>query len=176
VPRSITKCQTKPYCYTSCRLIFLPCTCFASIYASTAAKSYILIYMWTAANFIIEGRMRPYGGRLCTVVLQHQIGNCLQVKASTIKYCGQVHPATNSADYENPGCRCHWGKKYWSKPVRFLFNLSQCVELWTKRPCEARLPPCSAIDKALSKAEESTNSNSCWPRFNAPSATRHVRQ
>jgi len=25
--------------------------------------------MWTAANFIIEGRMRPYCGRLCTVAL-----------------------------------------------------------------------------------------------------------
>jgi len=25
--------------------------------------------MWTAANFIIEGRMRPYGRRLCTVGL-----------------------------------------------------------------------------------------------------------
>jgi len=41
----------------------------ASIYASTAAKSYILNYIWTAANFIIEGRMRPSGRRLCTVVL-----------------------------------------------------------------------------------------------------------
>ena len=49
------------------RLIFLPCVCFASIYASMAAKSYILNYMWTAANFIIEGRMRPHGRRLCTV-------------------------------------------------------------------------------------------------------------
>ena len=29
-----------PDCYASCRLIFLPCICFASIYASTAAKSY----------------------------------------------------------------------------------------------------------------------------------------
>jgi len=48
-----------PDCYASCRLIFLPCVCFASIYASTAAKSYILNYMWTAANFIIEGRVRP---------------------------------------------------------------------------------------------------------------------
>jgi len=38
------------------RLIFLPCVCFASIDAATAAKSYILNYMWTAANFIIEGR------------------------------------------------------------------------------------------------------------------------
>ena len=46
------------------RLIRLPCVCFASIYASTAAKSYILNYMWTAANFIIEGR------RLCTVGLE----------------------------------------------------------------------------------------------------------
>jgi len=35
----------------------------------TAAKSYILNYTWTAANFIIEGRMRPYGRRLCTVDL-----------------------------------------------------------------------------------------------------------
>jgi len=26
-------------------------------------------YMWTAANFIIEGRVRHYGRRLCTVVL-----------------------------------------------------------------------------------------------------------
>jgi len=41
--------------------------CFASIYASTAAKSYILNYMWTAANFIIEGR------GLCTVELQHNL-------------------------------------------------------------------------------------------------------
>jgi len=42
---------------------WLPCVCFPSIYASSAAKSYILNYMWTAANFIIEGR------RLCTVAL-----------------------------------------------------------------------------------------------------------
>ena len=48
---------------------FLPCVCFASIYASTAAKSYILNYMWTAVNFVIEGRVRPYGRRLCIVVL-----------------------------------------------------------------------------------------------------------
>jgi len=34
-----------------------------------AAKSYILNYMWTAANFIIEGRTQPYGRRLCTVDL-----------------------------------------------------------------------------------------------------------
>jgi len=58
-----------PDCYASCRLIFLPYVCFASIHASTAAKSYILNYMWTAANFIIEGRMRPYGRRLCTVAV-----------------------------------------------------------------------------------------------------------
>jgi len=50
-----------PYCYASC-LIFWPCVCFASIYASTAAKSYILNYMWTVANFI-NYRSR----RLCTV-------------------------------------------------------------------------------------------------------------
>jgi len=28
---------------------------------------YILNYMWTAANFIIEDRIRPYGRRLCIV-------------------------------------------------------------------------------------------------------------
>ena len=45
-------------CYASCRLIlFLPCVCFASIYASTAAKSYILNCVWTAANFIYR---RPH--------------------------------------------------------------------------------------------------------------------
>ena len=48
-----------PDCYASCRLIFLPCVCFVSIYATTAVKSYILNYMWTAANFTIEGRVRP---------------------------------------------------------------------------------------------------------------------
>jgi len=58
-------------CYASGRPIFLPCVCFASIYASTVAKSYTLDYMWTAANFIIEGRMRPYGRKLCTVGLHH---------------------------------------------------------------------------------------------------------
>jgi len=47
------------------RLIFLPCVCFASIHASTAAKSYILNYMWTVPKFIIEGR------RLCTVGLSN---------------------------------------------------------------------------------------------------------
>jgi len=57
-------------CYASCPLIFLPYVWFASIYASTAAKSYILNYMWTAANFIIEGRMRLHGRRLCTVGLK----------------------------------------------------------------------------------------------------------
>jgi len=56
-----------PDCYPSCRLIFLPCVCFTSIYASTAAKSYISNHMWTATNFIIKGRMRPR--RLCTVGL-----------------------------------------------------------------------------------------------------------
>ena len=60
----------QPDCYASRRLIFLP-FCFASMYASTAAKSYILSYMWTAANFIIEGRMRRYGCRLCTVVSEY---------------------------------------------------------------------------------------------------------
>jgi len=40
-----------------------------SIYASTVVRSYILNYMWTAANFIIESRMWPYGRRLCTVAL-----------------------------------------------------------------------------------------------------------
>jgi len=37
-----------PGCYASCRLIFLPGVRFASIHAGTAAKSYILNYMWTA--------------------------------------------------------------------------------------------------------------------------------
>jgi len=41
-----------PDCYASCQLIFLPCDYFASIYNSTAVKSYILNYMWTAANSI----------------------------------------------------------------------------------------------------------------------------
>jgi len=36
-----------------------------SVYASTAAKSYILNYMWTAANFIIEGRIRPQDVHRC---------------------------------------------------------------------------------------------------------------
>ena len=58
-----------PDCYSSCRLIFLRCVCFASIYASTAAKSYILNYMWTAANFIIEGRMSCTVG-LCSLVME----------------------------------------------------------------------------------------------------------
>jgi len=58
-----------PDCYVSCRLIFLLCVCFASIYASTTTKSYILNYMWMAANFIIAGRMRLYGRTLCTVGL-----------------------------------------------------------------------------------------------------------
>ena len=58
-----------PDCHASCWLIFLLCVCFASIYVSTAAKSYILNHMWTAANFIIEGRMRQYDRRLCTVAL-----------------------------------------------------------------------------------------------------------
>jgi len=35
-------------------------------YVSTAAKSYILNYMWTAANFIIESR------RLCTVAVRSE--------------------------------------------------------------------------------------------------------
>ena len=60
-------------CYASCRLIlFLPCVCFASIHASTAAKSYILNCVWTAANFIIEGRMWPCDRRLCTVALYEE--------------------------------------------------------------------------------------------------------
>jgi len=66
VPKSTIKRQTFPDYYASCQLIFLPCVCLASIYVSTAAKSYLLNYMWTAANFIIEGR------RLCTVGLGGQ--------------------------------------------------------------------------------------------------------
>jgi len=31
------------------------------MYASTAAKSHISNYMWTAANFIIEGRITAAG-------------------------------------------------------------------------------------------------------------------
>ena len=58
-----------PDCYASWRLIFLPCVCLATIFASTVSKSYILNYMWTAANFIIEGRTRSYDRRLCTVAL-----------------------------------------------------------------------------------------------------------
>jgi len=52
-----------PDCYASCWLIFLPCVGFVSIYASTAIRSCILNYMWTATNFIIKGCM------LCTVTL-----------------------------------------------------------------------------------------------------------
>jgi len=59
VPKSIIECQTFWRNYGSCRLIFLPCICFASRCASTAAKSYILNYMWTAANFIIESGCVP---------------------------------------------------------------------------------------------------------------------
>ena len=65
MPKSIIKYQTFPACYALCRVIFLPCVCFASIYASTTAKSYILNYMRTAANFIIEGHMRPYVVHRC---------------------------------------------------------------------------------------------------------------
>jgi len=32
-------------------------------------QTYISNYMWTAANFITEGRMRPHGSRSCTVGL-----------------------------------------------------------------------------------------------------------
>jgi len=46
-----------PDCYASCQLIFLPCVCFASICASTAAKTCILNYMRMATNFIVEGRV-----------------------------------------------------------------------------------------------------------------------
>jgi len=42
---------------------FLALRLFCFNIRSTAAKSYILNYMWTAANFIIDGR------RLCTVAL-----------------------------------------------------------------------------------------------------------
>jgi len=47
-------------------------------YASTAAKSYILNYMWKAAYFIIEGRMQPYGRKLCTVAVhgEHKSPAC----------------------------------------------------------------------------------------------------
>ena len=77
--KSIIKCQTFQRIVTKktspSRLLrivstdFLPCVCFASMYASTAAKSYVSNYMWTAANFIIADRMRPCGRRLCTVAL-----------------------------------------------------------------------------------------------------------
>jgi len=48
---------------------FLAVRVFCFNIASTAAKSYVLSYMWTTANFIIEGCMRPYGCWLCTVDL-----------------------------------------------------------------------------------------------------------
>ena len=51
---------------------FLALGLFSSINANTAAKSHILNYMWTAANFFIEGRMRPYGRRLCTVGIEDE--------------------------------------------------------------------------------------------------------
>jgi len=49
---------------------FLAWFCFASIYTSTAAKSCSLNCMWTAASFIIAGRMRSFGRRLCTIALK----------------------------------------------------------------------------------------------------------
>jgi len=58
-----------PDCYASCRLIFLPCVCFASIYASTAAKSYVSNHSWTAANFSIEGYMRPQVVHRCSKLI-----------------------------------------------------------------------------------------------------------
>jgi len=48
---------------------FLALFLFSSIYASTAAKSYILNYMLMGANFIIKGCVRPYGCRLAAVAL-----------------------------------------------------------------------------------------------------------
>jgi len=48
---------------------FLALRLFCFNIRQQAAKSYILNYTWTAANFIIEGRVRPYGQRLCTVVV-----------------------------------------------------------------------------------------------------------
>jgi len=42
---SLKKKHHHPDCYSSCRLMFSPCVCFASICANTAAKSYILNYM-----------------------------------------------------------------------------------------------------------------------------------
>jgi len=51
VPEDLIKCQTFPDCYASCWLIFLPCVCFASLYARTAAKSCILNYMWDGCKF-----------------------------------------------------------------------------------------------------------------------------
>jgi len=58
-----------PDCYSSCRLIFLPYVCFASIYASTAAKSYVSNHSWTAANFSIEGYMRPQVVHRCSKLI-----------------------------------------------------------------------------------------------------------
>jgi len=70
-----------------CPLIFLPCICFVSVYASTAAKSYILNYMWTAANFIIKGR------RLCTD----------GVVESTFTF--SFSPITQLSQYHRPSAR-----------------------------------------------------------------------
>ena len=48
--------------------------------------------MWTAAHFIIEGRMRPYGRRLCTVDLVDLRGMDARLRPNTylVKYlvCG----------------------------------------------------------------------------------------
>ena len=45
--------------------------------------------MWTAASFIIEGRMRPYGCRLCTVAIDAEIaGHAHKLDMKLQSLCG----------------------------------------------------------------------------------------
>jgi len=52
---------------------FLALRLFCSKRRQHGRQIRILNYMWTAANFIIEGRMRTCGRRLCTVVLYQSL-------------------------------------------------------------------------------------------------------
>ena len=53
------------------RVDWFSCLAFVLLQYTPAPPPNLIIYnyMWTAANFIIEGRMRPYSRRLCTVAI-----------------------------------------------------------------------------------------------------------
>ena len=132
-----------PDCYASCRLIFLPCVCFASIYASTAAKSYILNWVWTAANFIIEVRRQRRSQEGCwrgssTPLRDQNIYGYFLVFTNIVlksrsgalqNVLWQYHRRSNTFVIEPSGYEFSRFEKYWSS---FLHSCVFCATIYNK--------------------------------------------